>query len=391
MKILIGHNRYQVRAGEDAVFEAEVELLRAHGHEVVVFEDDNRRIAEIGRVKLVVDTVWSRESYRRLREVIEETRPAIAHFHNLIPLFSNAVLEACRDAGVPVVQTLHNYRALCPAATFYREGRTCERCAPKRFQWPAIRYGCYRRSRGASAALACKHLVDKWRHTWAHGAEAYIAMTDFMRQKYIQYGFPSERIFVKPNFIAEDRGIGAGKKNQVLFAGRLAREKGVHVLLEAWRMTNASARLVIAGDGPLRDRVERAAQDQEDIIYGGAVPFDALIAIMKDSKLLIFPSLWYEGFPRTVVEAFSVGLPVLASRIGGLESIVQPGQNGVLVEPGVPAELARALEGYLGSPEMQARLRAGARRSYEQAYRPETNYAQLIAIYEWALQQHAAR
>lgn len=390
MRILAVHNRYRERGGEDAVFEAELALLERHGDEVVPLIFDNETIAADAslrtRAGLAATTVWSRGARARVREALLAARPDVAHFHNTFPLVSPAAYGACRERGVAVVQTLHNYRLLCPSATFFRDGRPCEDCLGRTPPWPAVLHACYRTSRLQTAVVATMLTTHRLRKTWANDVDAFVALTAFSRQKFIEGGLPAERIIVKPNFVEPDPGPGQGERGGFLFAGRLVEEKGIRTLLRAWNESGVEARLRIAGDGPLAAEVTAAADRTPNVEYLGRLDRGTLHDEMRRARALIFPSLWYEGFPVTIVEAFACGLPVIASQIGSMAEIVQDGRTGRLVPAGDPRALARSVASAAAEPAALEAMSRGARREYETRYTGSRIYDQLIAIYDRAIE-----
>src|SRR5688500_3813859 len=323
--ILLIHNRYRQRSGEDAVFDAESALLEHYGHRVIRLTADSRMIPaslSIARqARLAKNTVWSDAAARQVRKAIRDERPSIVHVHNTFPLLSPSIYRACESEGVPVVQTLHNYRVVCPSATLFRDGGPCEDCVGRAVPWPSVIHACYQDSHVKSGIVAAMNarqsLGDGWRHV-----SLFIALTEFARRIFIKGGLPADRIRVKPNFIEPDPQMHEGDREGFLFVGRLAREKGVEDLLNAWRLLAGVVPLRIVGDGPLRPLVERLARDLRNVQVMGQCTHDEVIDLMKVARALIFPSVWYEGQPVTILEAFASGLPVIASRIGGLSELI---------------------------------------------------------------------
>jgi glycosyltransferase involved in cell wall biosynthesis len=386
MNVLLVHNFYQQPGGEDQVFADEGKLLEARGHTVARFTMDNDAIDGMGKLKLARKTIWNTDARRKLCEAARAIKADMVHFHNTFPLISPAGYYGAHDAGAAVVQTLHNYRLLCPAATFYREGQVCEKCLGRAVPTPAVRYKCYRNSRVASAAIASMLTFHRVKGTWQHQVDRYIALTEFARQKYAAGGLPAERIVVKPNFVDPDPGLGAGDSNFVLFVGRLTDEKGISTLLKAWNhlVEKHGAVLKIIGDGPLRQVVESAAQQDRSIEFLGRRPPTEVYDIMGDAQMLIFPSQWFEGQPRTIIEAFAKGTPVIASRLGSMPEMVQHASSGLLFEPGNHVDLAGQMQLLLNDPESTRRMRAQARAQFELHYTAAQNYAALIRCYEQA-------
>ena len=385
MKVLVVHNFYQQPGGEDQVFAEEVGLLRANGHAVETFTVHNDTVAQLGKFALARRTLWNDESYDRIAELVRRERPAIVHFHNTFPLVSPAGYHAARDNGARVVQTLHNYRLMCPAATFFRDGHVCEDCQGRFVPWPSVVHACYRDSRAASAVAATMLARHRASGTYRDAVDVYVALTEFSRGKFVEAGLPAGKIVVKPNFVAPDPGEGAGGGGYALFIGRLSPEKGVSTLLKAWECLGGRVPLKILGDGPLREQVVEAAARVPGIEYLGRRPSEQVYAILGGAEMLVFPSLWYEGLPRTIVESFAKGTPVIASRLGSMAELVSPGSTGLLFAPGDPAELARHVGELLDNPTLLSDLRRGARREFLRAYTAERNYPLLMQAYEQAM------
>ncbi len=385
MKILIGHNYYQQPGGEDQCVAAEIALLRAHGHEVVPYFLHNDAIDGMGRLEAAARTLWSRPARREVRELIRTHRPDVAHFHNTFPLMSPAVYHAARAEGVPVVQTLHNFRLLCPNALFFRDGRVCEDCLGKSVPWPGVVHHCYRNSRGASTAVAALLATHRALGTWRHAVDVYIALTRHGRGKFIEGGLPAERIVVKPNFVYPDPGPGAGTGGYALFVGRLSAEKGLETLLAAWKHLAGRVPLTIVGDGPLAPLVAEAAAGDASIRWLGSRPLEEVYTLLGEAAFLVLPSRCYESFGRVAVEAFSRGTPVIASRLGAMAELVEHGRTGLHFEASDAAGLAAQVQRLLADPGERGRMRAAARREFELHYTAEANYRSLMGIYEQAL------
>jgi glycosyltransferase involved in cell wall biosynthesis len=393
VKILVVHNAYQQRGGEDAVVGSEVRLLEANGHAVIRYERHNDELkgrGALGGIGAGIETVWSSRSFREVRELIGKERPDVAHFHNAFPLISPSAYYACARMGVPVVQTLHNYRLLCPAATFLRDGKVCEACLGRN-AWPGVVHGCYRGSRAATAAAAAMLAVHRGMGSWQTKVDVYVALSEFTRRKFIEGGLPAERIVVKPNLVAGDLAPKTQPGGYVLFVGRLSEEKGPQLLLSAWRGMHTKVPLRIAGDGPLLEDLSREvrASSLAQIELTGHRTSDEVRALMQGARFLVFPSIWYEGFPMTIAEAFAGGLPVVASQLGSMAEIVQGGVTGLHFEPGNAVDLAAKVEWAWNHPEELARMGRGARAEYEAKYQPSTNYEMLMDIYRGAMARRA--
>lgn len=385
MKVLVVHNFYQQPGGEDGVFRLESQLLRDQGHEVIDYTIHNNEVKGQGAISLGLRTVWSSDSYSEFSALVSKEKPDIAHFHNTFPLLSPSVYFAARRAGAAVVQTLHNYRLFCPGATLYRDGKVCEDCLEKRIKWPAIVHGCYRGNRLATSAVTAMLATHHALGTYRDQVDAYIAVSEFVAQKAIAGGLPPAKVHIKPNCVHPDPGPSSGQGNFALFLGRLSEEKGIATLLDAWKELGNDLPLKIAGDGPLAPMVREAAASHPGIEWLGMQSRPEVLDLLHHARVLIVPSVWYEGFPLTVLEAFASSVPVIASRLGNLAMCVEPGLSGLLFEPGQPIDLAAKVREFMSNPEIEARLRVGARQQFEQNFTGARTYDRLIEIYTGCL------
>lgn len=388
IRVLLAHEHYRSAApsGEDAVFRNERKLLEQKGVDVVPFErfNDDIDVSRLDRrIEIARDTAWSRRTYEEVSQVIRRTRPQIAHFHNTFPLISPSAYAACRDNGVPVVQTLHNYRLVCAGGLLLRDGRPCEDCVGNTLL-PALRHRCYRRSLPATAAVVWMLASNRRRGSYAKLVNRYIALTRFAAGKLIAGGIPRPRVEIKPNFLAHAPAVGEGSGNYAVYAGRLSMEKGVVTLLEAWRQ-NDGFPLVIMGDGPLREQLQQQAKDERlPVRFLGVLPSDELLEVVREAALQIVPSEWYEGFPMSVIEAYACGTPVLASRIGSLDEIVREGETGSKFEPGNARDLIAHVNALLQDRRALAAMRRTTRAVFDEFYSADVNFGQLMQIYEQA-------
>jgi glycosyltransferase involved in cell wall biosynthesis len=385
VNICVVHNRYREPGGEEQVFAAEVALLKEHNHSVVTYVVHNDDLPDKGPVALAAMTVWNPESGRILYELFKEHRIDVAHFHNTLPIISPAGYYAARRAGAAVVQTIHNYRLVCAGAMLTRNGHTCEDCLGKVVPWPAVAHGCYRGSRAASGAVAAMLTAHRLIGTWSRAIDVYIALTGFGKSMLVAGGIPEHRIVVKPNFIDSDSGMGTGDGNYALLVGRLTPEKGVMVALDAWVRHYPGIPLKIVGDGPLRASVEAAARSTQFLEWLGRQPRNRVLELLRSATMLIAPSIWYEGLPLVIVEAFAAGLPVVASDHGSLATIVANGRTGFLFRPGDALDLAKKAGRLHERPDEREQMRNAARAEYVQRYTAEQNYENLLAIYAQAI------
>jgi glycosyltransferase involved in cell wall biosynthesis len=385
VKILIVHNHYQQRGGEDTTVAQETALLRANGHVVIEYQRSNQEASEFTlwqKAMLPFRFIWANDTYQELKRLIQNERPNVAHFHNTHFMISPAAYYACQESGIPVAQTIQNYRLFCPSATFYRDGHICEDCLGKFVPFPGVVHACYRDSRIQTGMLAATLVSHRLLKTWQMKIDKYIVPTQFVRHKLVEGGLPAEEIIVKPNFVYPDPGIGGGKGGYALFAGRLAVEKGIESLLEAWRSLEGVISLKIVGDGPLRERVVQAAQGSRNIQWLGQLPKEEVMVLMREAYCLIFPSSWYEAFPLVIVEAYAAGLPVIAANVGSMAELIWPGRTGLHFEPGNATDLTAQMLWLLSHPQEYREIRQQVRLEFERKYSAQRNYELLMDIYK---------
>ncbi|NQV61931.1 MAG: glycosyltransferase family 4 protein [Alphaproteobacteria bacterium] len=390
-KILIVHNYYKERGGEDPAFEREAGMLEKHGHTVVRHVVRNEDIGGLEWITASLGAVWNRKSYREIQALIDTTQPDIVHIHNFFPLISPAAHHAAVSRRVAVVQTLHNFRLLCPNATFFRNHHVCEDCMGRAFQWPGIRHRCYRNSALASAAVAMMNATHHALGTWTDYTDAFIALSQFSRGKFIEGGLPAARLHVKPNFItvntAQPQKAPAAGKQSALFVGRLSEEKGIRFLIDAWR--NVENPLIVIGTGPLENQLRKSSPP--NIHFMGQATSAQVLEAMRDARFLVFPSQCYENMSQVLVEALSIGLPIVASRLGGIPEVVEHGITGLLFEPGNTKDLENALNRAFSHDATLDAMSRAAHERHEKLYTEAINYQLLMKIYEAAINNSGAR
>lgn len=391
MRVLMVHNAYKMAGGEDAVVRDEIGLLRQNGVEVSTYQRHNDEIDEserygpgsLGRLRLAADTVWSHRTVSDMAGLLRRLQPQVIHAHNTFPLISPSLYHAARQEGIPVVQTLHNFRLSCPQAMFMREGKVCEDCLGT-LPWRGVLRGCYRDSPAQSAVLFGMLGTHRLLGTYRNHVSRYVALNAFCRDKFVQAGLPRERIAIKPNFVALHRPALGFSRNGGLFVGRLSEEKGIMVLRDA-AAVGRSKPIEVLGTGP----GEAQLIGQPGLRLAGWQAPDVTYSRMRRAAYLVMPSLWYENFPRTLVEAFACALPVIASRLGAMADLIRDGQTGLLFEPGNARELAAKMLWADSHPQEMARMGQAARREYEARYTPQINFAQLMDIYAEAIEEKA--
>lgn len=387
------HNYYQQGGGEDVVFLAEQDNLRRHGVEVHAFTLSNDAINGQNPLKTAAQTVWNARVARQLADMVSERSIDLVHFHNTFPLVSPAAYWAVRGRGAAVVQTLHNFRLLCAAASLYREqegpdgktGRICEDCIGKLLPLPAVQHSCYRGSRAGSAVVAGMQVAHRLLGSYSRAVDRYVALSESGRRKLIEGGLSAELLSVKPNFLVNDPGTGTGDGGYALFVGRLTAEKGVRTLLNAWEQSGHQLPLKVVGEGPLLEELQNRAVGLTGVELLGLQSRTDVRSLMADATLLVIPSVWPETFGMVALEAYACGLPVLASDIGALSSLVQDGVTGRHFRPGDAAHLAQVMEEMLSDPARLAAMRQAARQSYLTNYTAEINAGQQLEIYRQAL------
>ncbi len=391
MRVLVVHNHYLQAGGEDTVVQAEKALLEAKGNEVFLFEDTNLDLDDAplaDKVKAAFNAIYSSAARRRMADAIREFRPDVVHIHNFFNKLSPSVYDACYQAGLPVVQTLHNFRLVCLNAFLYRDGRVCEDCVGRFVPWPGVIHRCYRNSRTASATVAAMLAVHDVKNTWEDRVTRYIALTKFARDKFVAAGFPAEKIVVKPNVVYPAPTPGHERGEYALFVGRLSPEKGIDTLLAAWQQIGQRLPLHIVGAGPLAKRVESFAKTNPGVTYRGRLPRTEAVELMRTAKVMIFPSVWYEMFSMTAIEALSVGLPVIASNLGSMTELIRHQHNGLHFRPGDAADLVAQVDWTLQHPVELQRLGRQARADFEEHYAADRNYDLLMDIYQQAIADH---
>jgi glycosyltransferase involved in cell wall biosynthesis len=391
MKVLLCHNFYQLPGGEDEVFADEGALLESRGHEVVRYTVDNDSVAGMGAADLARRTMWNPSTYADVYRLARRHRVDVVHFHNTFPLMSPSVYYAARAAGAAVVQTLHNYRLLCPNGVLFRDGKPCESCVGSAVAWRGVAHGCYRDDRRATAVAVAMTTAHRAARTWHQAVDAFVTLSQFSRNLFLRGGLPAGRMTVKPNFVSPDPGAGTGRGGYALFVGRLDENKGVRTLLRAWALLRPYVPMRIVGDGPLGEEVRSAAAQDSRLQWLGRRPHAEVYAMMGEARLAVIPSINYEGFPKVLAEAYAAGTPAVVSGLGALAELVSDGRTGVHFRPGDPADLAAKIERLWRDEACLAAMRREARGEFEQKYTADPNYEKLMQVYAGALARRHRR
>lgn len=391
MRIAIFHNRYVYRGGEDSVVDTEAELLRKSGHDVRLFTVDNRDAIEgspLGAVRAGLHARWNPEIHRRVGEFASRESIEVGHVHNFFPLLSPAVHAALSERGIPVVQTLHNYRLLCANGMFLRQERACEDCVV-RGPWNAVRHGCYRGSRLQTAVWADHTATHRRRRTWQDHVDCFTVPSAFAREKLLAADLPPERVVVKPNSVP-DPGAPPTPGQGAVFVGRLAREKGVHLLIEAWREMSGTS-LNIVGTGPEEARLRAQAAGVAGVRFLGELDGGGVISAVQAAAFTVVPSIWYENFPVSLAEAMACGRPSVAASPSALDEFVEHGRTGLRFQSGSICSLAAACAEMIRDPARTTSMGREARSDYEDRLTPEACTKALLDVYAQAAVVRSAR
>lgn len=383
MRILSVHNLYKLRSGEEESRDLETMILEERGHRVDYYEENNQ-LLQPGKIplKLAFRTVWSHKSYREVRKRLRQAKYDILHVHNFFPQISPSVYYAAKAENIPVVQTLQNFRLLCPSGFLFRDGKVCEQCVGKSVSWDSLIHACYRDSRLATLPVATMLALHKAFGTWQQKVDQYIALTDYDRQKFIKGGLPANKIIVKPNFVHPDPLPGEGSGDYAIFVGRLSPEKGVDTLLAAWKTLGKRIPLKIVGDGPLAESVAAAVETIPGVEWLGFKPTREIYPLIGEAKFLIFSSKWNETFSRVAVEALAKGTPVIAAAgVDDMTDLIAPGKTGLHFPPGDAQALVERVNWMLDHPAKLAIMRDQARMAYLEKYAGSKNYETLMQVY----------
>ncbi len=385
MRVLLVHNFYREPGGEDYVFRAEAAVLARNGHDVATFERSSTAATDsfAGILRTAVGAPWAAKNARDLEREIVRFRPDLVHFHNIFPLISPAAYYACRRQRVPVVQTLHNYRLICPKADLYRAGAVCEACVGRRFAWPAIRHRCYRGSAGGSAALATTLALHHQIGTWSNLVDRYVALTAFARDKIVAGGFPADRMTVKPNFLLDPPARRKGLGDYAIFIGRLTEEKGLRTLMAAWEGLEIPLRIL--GSGPLSGELERWAAARTNVSVEGRVEHRLAMKELEGARFFVLPSHWYEGFPIAVLEAMAAGVPTLATGHGSLATIVNEESGGLLFPLRDASALATQALRLWKDSALNTTLSDRAAATFAREFDAAAGYQRLMQLYDEAV------
>ncbi len=389
MKILIVHNHYLEKGGEDEVVDSEARMLEKFGHKVIFYKRSNKEINNLSFYKklrfLTQDIIWSKQSYKELKDIIKKEKPDIAHIHNIFIAITPSVYYALSEENIPIVQTLHNYKLICPNGVLYRDGKICEQCRGADFTL-SVTHKCWKGSYFLSYFLARALRTHFKKKTFGDKIDCYIALSEFSKNKFVEAGFPEKKLFIKPNFLELNAGKRNNTQNFALFVGRLVDYKGVSTLISAFKKLDGRC-LKIIDDGPLYKELKRKAKNIINADLLGKLPYPKTIEYIKNSNFLVFPSECYETFGRVIIEAFACGIPVIASRLGAMAQIIEDRRTGLHFRPGDPADMAAKAEWAWTHKKEMEEMGREARKEYERKYTAEKNYEILMNIYKLAIKR----
>jgi glycosyltransferase involved in cell wall biosynthesis len=385
LKVLIVHNFYQIPGGEDSVVKNEKEMLIENGHDVLLYTRHNNEINKMGiirKVGVLFESIFSIKTYNEVTNIIKKEKIDIVHVHNTLSLISPSVYYAAFKCNVPVIQTIHNFRFLCPKGTFARDEKICEECIENNLL-SALTHRCYRNSVVGSLIMVFMLKFHRILGTYKK-INGYITLTEFNKEKLSVLIKDKSKIYVKPNFVkkVKDEFVKREIKNYFVFIGRLDKLKGINLLVEAWREIK-DTELYIIGDGPEHEAVQNYIKEKKstNIKLLGFLTKENAFKIIENAKAIIVPSQWYEGFPMTIVESFSLGVPVIAGDIGNLSSIVENEKNGVSFIFNSKEDLIDKVNYLNSNEELDIKLSINAYDKFARMYTDKINYEILNHIY----------
>lgn len=387
------HNYFQKWGGGDQSTEQELALLRERGEDVEFYFRHNDEIKDFSKPRLAglfFETTWSQKSYNEVSETIKRFKPDIIHCQNFFTLVTPAIFYAAARSKVPIVQSLRDFRLLCPIGFFVRNGEVCEECMTHSL-WRGIKYGCYRNSSAQTASIALMLKTHRILNTWNKRVNGFVALTEFSRQKFIEGGLPAEKIVVRPNFMTNDPGVQDHERTYALFVGRMSTEKGIKTLLEAWKHI-PDLPLKVVGGGDLVDWAKDYLKENNitNVELIGFVKPDEVLEYQRRAKFVIMPSLWYETFGRVILEGYAVGTPAIVSNLGAMAELVEEERTGLRFTPGDADDLARKVRYAIDHPAMVETWGQNARRKVENEFLAERAYERLMDIYGQVLNRAPA-
>lgn len=382
VNVLMAHNYYQVPGGEDTVFYNEVKMLEKNGHNVTKYTRNNNEIkgGVFNKLRLGIDTIFSLKTYKEVKKLIDENNIDVVHVHNTLPLISPSIYYAAKAKKIPVVQTIHNFRLLCPGSTFTRNGEICEKCISKGLK-QSLRYRCYRKS--LSQTLIMYIMLKLHSIIGIYDKINYITLTEFNKQKLLNLVKDERSIYVKPNFIEVRDKSERDLEDYFVFIGRLDELKGINFLVEVWKKIDKNIKLYVIGRGSEEEKLKKiiSKNNMNNVKLLGFMEREDAFKVIEKCRAIIVPSKWYEGFPMTIAESFSLGVPVIGTRLGNIKSIIDDKYNGLLFEKDNKEQLKEAIEKIFHDKQLNLILGENAYKTFRKNYTDEENYKKLEDIY----------
>lgn len=379
------HNRYDIRGGEDESTDCEYRMLRDHGHDIELLEANNSEIGRsISKVEAAVSAVWSRRWHGSISEKLRLGSFDVLHVQNFFPLISPAVHRAALTAKVPVVQAVRNYRLACPSANLFRDGHVCHECVGTITKFPGIRHACYRGSTLGSATVAAMSGVHRAIGTWSK-VSAFVAISHYVREVLVEDGFSPDKIFVKPNFVEVEgvtRPAAHADRKHILYVGRLTREKGLDLLLEAYKASGLNIPLKLVGDGSV------GAEGIAGVEVLGRRPLPDVYELMREAYCVVMPGRWAEPFGRVAIEAFAAGTPVIATNLGGVAEIIDHEETGLLLQLNDVASFAQGMKRLVDDAQASQRMSFAALQVFREKYSAESNHTMIMNIYKAVIEEN---
>ncbi|MCU0431132.1 MAG: glycosyltransferase family 4 protein [Cytophagaceae bacterium] len=381
MKVLMLHNKYKISGGEDVSTQAEYEMLKEGGLDIDLHCVHNDALDHMPSWKAALNTVWSISSHKDIVQRIHSKKYDLVHVQNFFPLLSPSIFHAAKKCGVKVVMSVRNYRLVCPNALLFTNDEVCEKCVGKSIPFPGITGKCYRDSRAASAVavamLSAHHLLGTFRNK----VDGYICISEFVKKQLMEGGFAENKLHVKHNFVVSQLEPSFQPGEYYVYAGRLSQEKGIDLVMEAFRNTNLPLKII--GDGPLKESLKQQSASSPNISLLGKLPLQETYKVISGAKALVFPSKWHEPFGRTIVEAFAHGTPVVGTAMGGVTELIKDGYNGFLFDPFKNHALTDVLNRF--EQQHSLKLREQAYQSYQSHFTKEKNFSELTHYYQQIL------
>ncbi|WP_158513354.1 glycosyltransferase family 4 protein [Exiguobacterium sp. ZWU0009] len=397
MKILMVHNEYKSKGGEDTVLTSEINMLKKMGNEVILYIESNSNINQNNKIQMVktgINTIWSVSSFKKFRKILAELKPDIIHVHNTFPIISPSIYKAAKVQKIPLVQTLHNYRLVCSNGLLLKNGLPCEKCVGKKIPFESLKNRCYKDSLTGTFAINAMQVINKSTGNYNKNVDAYICLTEFAKNIMVRDGFPKEKLFVKPNFLNEDNSkliennlkLSPEKNNNFVFVGRVSKEKGINDILEAFEeIDQSSFSLTIIGDGPEKSILEEKYGNNQNIIWKGWIENEKVKEEIAKNNFLVMGSKWYEGFPMVLLEAMSLGKPVIVPNHAGFPEIVTS-ETGMLFKPNDIKSLKNTLQIAINQSEFDFQnMSIKSKEIFKLKYTSKQNYSELLEIYQSAI------